>query len=212
MPVELHRPSEDDLNILMAADKILVAGTGGTAYECVTKAIDRINDFGLYAEFEEKAWKNLASVTAGRKKLEQDLAGPSGHPEAKPYDRSRNANSDVDAALEQAARSGNNMIIVMGANWCHDSRGLAGWFAAPRFARMLAKDYEVVYVDVGYRDRNLDIAEGYGIKKIKGTPTVLVVSPEAQLLNPKSAPTWRNAASRDEDEIFQYFADFKPEI
>jgi len=70
---------------------------------------------------------------------------------------------------------------------------------------------------VGIRRKNqyggqLDIAQRFGIKKIKGTPTVLVLSPRGALLNPKSAPTWRNAASRDEADIFAYVDQFTPEL
>ena len=100
----------------------------------------------------------------------------------------------------------------MGANWCHDSRGLAGWFAKPRFAAMLDAKYELVYVDVGHRDRNLDIARRFGIADIKGTPTVLVLSSGGALLNRASAAQWRNAASRTEADIFAYFDQFTPEL
>lgn len=134
------------------------------------------------------------------------------HPEATPYEMDAKASKDVDAALARAVAADKRVLLVMGANWCHDSRGLAGWFEQPRFAAMLKTKYEVVYVDVGYRDRNIDIAQRFGIKKIKGTPTVLVLSPRGALLNPKSAPTWRNAASRSEEEIFSYFDQFTPEL
>ena len=68
--------------------------------------------------------------------------------------------------------------------------------------------YETVYIDVGHRDKNIDIAQRFGIAEIKGTPTVLVLSPDGKLLNPDSAPTWRNAASRSEDDVFAYFEGF----
>lgn len=134
------------------------------------------------------------------------------HPEAKPYEKNAKASQDVDAALARAVAADKRVLLVMGANWCHDSRGLAGWFEQPRFAEMLKTKYEVVYIDVGHRDRNIDIAQRFGIEKIKGTPTVLVLSSQGALLNPKSAPTWRNAASRDEEEIFSYFDQFTPEL
>ncbi|WP_229954044.1 thioredoxin family protein [Parasphingorhabdus litoris] len=134
------------------------------------------------------------------------------HPEARPYEKDANASQNVDAALTRAVAADKRVLLVMGANWCHDSRGLAGWFEKPRFAAMLKSKYEVVYVDVGQRDRNIDIAQRFGIEKIVGTPTVLVLSPRGALLNPKSAPTWRNAASRDEADIFAYFDQFTPEL
>jgi thiol-disulfide isomerase/thioredoxin len=134
------------------------------------------------------------------------------HPEAKLYDATRDARADVSAALTRAKASNKRVILVMGANWCHDSKALAGWFESARFKAMLTPLYEIVYIDVGKpqrrEGRNIEIAQGFGIRKIKGTPTVLILSPDGTLLNKKDAPTWRNAASRNEDEIFLSFAEF----
>lgn len=190
---------------------VLITANLDTAYECVTDALDELNDRRFRASIDEASWSQLTSVERGYDKLQQDLAGESGHPEARPFDRERDAQADLDIALQKAAESGNNVLLVMGANWCHDSRALSGWFASPRFKRMIADQYELVFVDVGYKDRNIDIARSFGIETIKGTPTVLVVSPEVEHLNPQTAPTWRNAASRSEEEVFDYFADFQAE-
>ena len=149
-----------------------------------------------------------ASVTWPSARAE---ASATASPEAWPYDDAADATAAVDAALARAALAEKRVILVMGANWCHDSRGLAGWFAQPRFAAMLDARYELVYVDVGHRDRNIDIARRFGIETIKGTPTVLVLSSTGMLLNRKSAPKWRDAASRSEDDIFGYFDQFSPE-
>jgi thioredoxin-related protein len=139
-------------------------------------------------------------------------ATSSTHPEAKRYDTTRDARADVSAALSRAKAANKRVILVMGANWCHDSKALAGWFESARFKAMLTPRYEIVYIDVGKpqrrEGRNIEIAQGYGIKKIKGTPTVLILSPDGVLLNKKDAPTWRNVASRSEDAIFAYFAEF----
>ena len=134
------------------------------------------------------------------------------HPEAKLYDAARDARADVDAALFQALRENKRIILVMGANWCHDSKSLAGRFETPRFKAMMEPKYVITYIDVGKpqigEGRNLDIAKRFGIKKIKGTPTVLILSSEGMLLNKKDAPSWRNAASRSDDAIFAYFEGF----
>lgn len=152
----------------------------------------------------------LSASAAAQPPLAEQLAG-GGYPEARAFEQGADAAADVDAALVRAARSDKRVLLVLGANWCHDSRGLAGWFAQPRFAAMLAPKYEIVYVDVGHRDRNLDVARRFGIEAIRGTPTVLVLSASGELLNRKSAPKWRNAASRGEDDIFAYFDQFSPE-
>lgn len=130
--------------------------------------------------------------------------------EPRPYDAARDARADVDAALFAARQSGKNAIIVMGANWCHDSRALAAHFMTPRFETLLAENFEYVYVDMGIRTRNLDIAADFGIDKVEGTPTIVITDTNGTVLNGDTAKTWRNAANRTEDEIYNEFASFVP--
>jgi hypothetical protein len=138
--------------------------------------------------------------------------GDDNHPEAAAYDAQRDAEADVDAALKRAKARGVNTIIIMGANWCHDSRGLAGHLRSERFQPLISAHYEVVYVDIDTpqngEGRNLDIAARYGVTDISGTPNVLVISPAGKLVNTaEDARSWRDAASRDADDIYAYFAD-----
>jgi thiol-disulfide isomerase/thioredoxin len=125
------------------------------------------------------------------------------HPEARSYSASADATADVEAALARAAASGKRVLLVLGANWCHDSRALAGWLESPRFQALA---YEVVFVDVGIpqtgEGRNLDIAERFGLAELTGTPALLVLTPEGKAVNLDTAASWRNAASRSEDAIF----------
>lgn len=124
----------------------------------------------------------------------------------RPYDVLADAWADLDATLSAAKKSGKKSIIVMGANWCHDSRGLAYYFENPEFrASNITPFFEQVYIDVGEKNRNIDIAQKFGLEEIKGTPTIFVLSTEGEVLNLDTAPTWRNAASRSEDEIIEYF-------
>ncbi|MEH6826895.1 thioredoxin family protein [Parasphingorhabdus sp.] len=154
----------------------------------------------------------LAMATTTSPQSAQAEGAVADHPEARPFEESADATAQVDAALARAQLNEKRVILVMGANWCHDSRGLAGWFAQPRFAAMLEAKYELVYVDVGYKDRNIDIARRFGLKSIKGTPTVLVLSSSGDLLNRQSAPKWRDAARREQDDIFVYFDQFAAEL
>ena len=132
------------------------------------------------------------------------------YPEATPYDVSKHGSADVDAALERARASGKRVLLVMGANWCHDSRALAGWLETPRFAELVARKYELVFVNIGMPQtgdgHNLDIAQRFGLDELPGTPNVLVLTGEGELLNADTATTWRDAASRSEDTIFAELA------
>ena len=124
------------------------------------------------------------------------------------YDAARDADADLAAAMKAAADTGTMTLLVMGGNWCHDSRALAGHFASERFAPLLEEHYQLVYVDVGRKVRNQHIARRFGLDGTPGTPTVLVLDSEGRTLNRDDAPTWRNAASRGEDAVYEYFEGF----
>ena len=126
----------------------------------------------------------------------------------RPFDETRNAMMDVNAALRAASISRRNVLLALGGNWCHDSRGLAAKFERPELAAVIADGYELVWVDVGYRDRNLDVAARFGVMELFGTPTILILSPEGALLNGDSVHDWRTADSKPYDETLDYFERF----
>lgn len=127
------------------------------------------------------------------------------------YDAARDATADVETALDLSAENETLGLIVMGANWCHDSRALAGHFAEGRLATLIEEKYELVYVDVGQKNRNIDIAKSFGLANIVGTPTIIVTASDGSVLNLDTAPSWRNAASRSEADIYDYFEGFTKE-
>lgn len=122
-----------------------------------------------------------------------------------PFDETADARAEVDAALAAAEENGNRVLLVFGANWCHDSHGLADHFAQADLAGIIADHYELVLIDVGWRHRNLGIARDYGVPTIYGTPTVLVIDPELGLLNRDTMHTWHTAYSRPHDDVVRYF-------
>jgi hypothetical protein len=150
-----------------------------------------------HAQPVDHAAEAAAAATAAAEAIAADMT---------PFDASRNAQADVDAALASAQASGKHVLLIMGGSWCHDSMALWDLFHTPRTATMLDARYETVWVDVGHRDRNLDIARRFGLDGLHGTPTVLIIGPNGIATNLEDAPTWRNAASRKPDAIHRHFS------
>ncbi|WP_100260357.1 thioredoxin family protein [Qipengyuania seohaensis] len=132
------------------------------------------------------------------------------HPEARSFAVTQDPAAQVDAALASAAANDTHVLIVMGANWCHDSRALAGWLETPRFRELIDAEYELVFVNIGMPQtgdgHNLEIARRFGLDELPGTPNVLVIDGSGRLINAETATGWRNAASRSEDEIYDELA------
>ncbi len=132
------------------------------------------------------------------------------YPEARSYAVSEDAMGDVDAALARASENGKRVLLVMGANWCHDSRALAGWLESERIGALVEREYELVFVNIGMPQsgdgHNLEIAQRFGLEELPGTPNLLVLTAEGELVNADTATTWRNAASREESAIHDELA------
>jgi len=110
-------------------------------------------------------------------------------------------------SLEKAQSADRKVLAIFGADWCHDSRALAGWLQTPRFRALADREFEIVYIDAGTpqqgKGRNLALAADHGVSGITGTPSLLVLAPDGSLLNtPEDAKSWRNTASRSEEAIF----------
>ena len=132
------------------------------------------------------------------------------YPEAKLYDASINASETVDAALARAAENKRNVLIVLGANWCHDSRAFAGWTQSERIGALIKERFELVFINVGMPQtgdgHNAHIMRRFGFEKQEGTPLVIMTSYDGEVLNRETAQSWRNTASRTEDEIYEELA------
>jgi thiol-disulfide isomerase/thioredoxin len=101
-----------------------------------------------------------------------------------PFDTAANADADVDAAIARARRSGKRVMIDLGGNWCADCRILSGLMALPEMDAFLKAHYEIVDVDIGRFNKNLQIPARYGItERLAGVPAILIVTPEGKLIN-----------------------------
>lgn len=120
----------------------------------------------------------------------------------------------LKAELAKAKAAGKLAVIVFGADWCHDSRSLAKVLTSPAFVTEFGPRFAVIFVDVGVpqagQGRNLDLVKHYGVKHMKGTPALFVVSPKGKRLNSADdASSWRNADSRGDAAILKWFRDFR---
>lgn len=126
----------------------------------------------------------------------------------KPYNADANSMVDIDKALSRARIRGTKVLVVMGANWCHDSRGLAARLDKPEFQTLIKDHYELVYVsagtDPGQKDQNRPVSQRFGVEAIKGTPTVFIANPDGSVLNADSAGYWRHAESIPVDMTYAY--------
>lgn len=125
-----------------------------------------------------------------------------------PYVADAPADQAVDRALARARRSGRLVLIDLGGNWCLDCRLLAGTMQLPALKTWLARHYEIVTVDVGRFDRNLQIPARYGITgRLAGVPALLIVDPRTgRLRNPDRITALADARSLSPQGLADWLA------
>ena len=114
--------------------------------------------------------------------------------------------ADVQQALGRADEGDRLALVVLGANWCHDSRALASRLHRSPLAELIQQHYELVFVDVGFYEKGRTVTQQFGVAHFYATPTVLIIDPSSgQLVNDEDRHIWSNAYSVDMPSSVQYF-------
>ncbi len=101
---------------------------------------------------------------------------------ATPYDVSADAHKAVAEALVRAARSGKFVLLDFGGNWCPDCRVTAGVLELPDVKPWVDRNFEVVPIDIGRLDKNMDIGERYDVR-VKAVPTIIILDSHGRMIN-----------------------------
>jgi thiol-disulfide isomerase/thioredoxin len=125
-----------------------------------------------------------------------------------PYDEHADARAAVAKARVRAKAAHKLLLIDLGGNWCLDCRILAGTIELPEVAAFVRRHYELVTVDVGRFDRNLDVPAHYGITtRLEGVPSLLVVDPRSdRLLNAGRVSALADARSMTPQALADWLA------
>jgi len=114
---------------------------------------------------------------------------------------------DVDEKRNAAISKNKRLLVVFGAQWCHDSRGLSQRFSTPKMHAILQQQYETVFVDVGYFSKGFEAIKQLNQTIFYATPTVLIIDPKTNtVLNQASIMHWTNADSLELAEYQDYFS------
>jgi protein disulfide-isomerase len=123
-----------------------------------------------------------------------------------PYDESANAQAQIQASLQEAKAANKPVLVVFGANWCGDCKVLDMSFKTGASAPLIQQHFKMVKVNVGKFDRNLDIAEAYGVPLKKGIPAIAVLSPTGKVIYATQSGELADARNMGETAIFDFLA------
>ena len=125
-----------------------------------------------------------------------------------PYDEKVVDSLQLDEFIDLSISRGKQPVVIFGGNWCPDCRILEGTLAMPTIKKFLQQHYQVMHIDIGRYDRNMDLMDHLNIESKKGFPRVVILDFEKNIMNSSTSSEWTTARDRKQQEIYNYFQKF----
>jgi thiol-disulfide isomerase/thioredoxin len=126
------------------------------------------------------------------------------------YPEPEEAPADLAAALSAAAKEHKRVLVVFGANWCYDCHVLDATFHSKVLARLVDANYKVVHINIGEKDKNLDIAQRFEVPLEKGIPCLVVLGSDGKLLFSQRQGEFENSYKIGISDVSDFLNRWKP--
>ncbi len=99
------------------------------------------------------------------------------------YDEQAVAREDIEKAVERAHKEEKRILLIFGANWCPWCRAFHQLLEMDvKIKEVVETYYEVVFIDVGRKDKNMDVNERYGNPLQFGLPVIVILDKKGEYL------------------------------
>jgi thioredoxin 1 len=126
------------------------------------------------------------------------------------YPAAANAKKEIIEAIRAAAATHKRVLVVFAANWCYDCHVLEEAFHSPEISPTVEKSFELVHVDIGMADKNLDIAKLYDVPLDRGVPAIAVLGNDGKLLFSQKRGEFEATRSMTPEDILDFLNKWKP--
>lgn len=150
-----------------------------------------------------------SALFAQTKASESSSASVSPYTPVHKFDPKRNASADIQNAIAEAQRTGKNIILDIGGDWCQYCHQMDQFFA--EHADVLRqRDANFVTVDVYYGTDNKNQAALSRYTKILGVPHFFVLDKNGNLIHSQHVLDLRTGSNYDPKKMTEFFAKWAP--
>ncbi len=126
-----------------------------------------------------------------------------------------NAKLDIQQAIQKANLENKNVLLMFGGNWCPWSHRLYTLFSQNDSVKTtLDSNYVVVLVDLGRRNKNMDIDSLYGQPNKLGFPALVVLDGAGQQIHTQETGalelTEENVKGHDPQKVIAFLRKWRP--
>jgi len=125
-----------------------------------------------------------------------------------PYDPSRDAFKDFEAAQQQAEQEGKLVLIQIGGNWCSWCHKLERFFNSNTAIKSL-RDDTFVAIKVNVSPENDNEAFLREMPEFEGYPFLVITDEDGQILNSRTSGALEDGMGYSESKFKDYFEYWK---
>lgn len=125
------------------------------------------------------------------------------------FDPTRDPEKDLAAAVERASKSGQQILLDVGGEWCSWCHKLDAFFQENKdVAAFLHQHFVVVKVNFSKDNPNEKFLSQFPV--IKGYPHLFVLGPDGKLLHSQSTGELESGDHHDHDKVFAFLKKWAP--
>lgn len=125
------------------------------------------------------------------------------------FDPQRNAAKDIELAVREANRSGRNILLNIGGDWCTWCRKFDKYFEQNNDIRdYLYQNYVLVKVNYSPDNRNKDVLSKY--PGIYGYPHIFILNKSGKLIQSQDTAVFEEENSYNRQRILNFLEKFSP--
>ena len=165
--------------------------------------------------WKRAAWMALGlslSLSLGAEAQDASQAPkPPAHPYTRRhlYDESADPRVLIAAGLKQAQAEHKRVILDFGGDWCGDCQVLDIYFHEAPNEEIVDKHFVVIHVFIGHMDKNLDLAQEYGVPVRTGVPALAVLDARGKVLYSQSTGQFRDMRYMDANSVTEFLNRWK---
>lgn len=144
-----------------------------------------------------------------------EMAWQAATPAARPYipvtryDPKRNPSADLAKALAEAKRTGRNVLLVVGGDWCDWCKVMDKFFAGHADVRALReRNFVTLKINMSPQNENQAFLSRY--PKIPGYPYLFVLDAHGKLLQPQRANVFQDGDTYNVPRFARFLAAYGP--
>ena len=120
------------------------------------------------------------------------------------YPEGGDARQEIQTAIAKADREHKRVILDFGGNWCGDCRALDRYFHQDPNAALLKANFVLVDINIGRFDKNVALAEKYGVPLKRGVPALAVLDHKGSVLYSQKNGEFESMRSMDPGSVTQF--------